>query len=143
MKKTRIEDVLNGNIKSETEVCIEGWVRTRRDSKAGFSFVNVHDGSCFDPVQVIADGTLANYETDVKKLSAGCAVAISGIVKPSAGKGQSVEIHATDVRGQFRIRRYRYDHIDRQGNKCSPKITVGINGKVFDDRIHGLSPWLF
>jgi asparaginyl-tRNA synthetase len=97
MKTARIEDVLKGTIKPETEVSISGWVRTRRDSKAGFSFVNIHDGSCFDPVQVIADGKLANYETEVKKVSAGCAVSIKGTIKPSAGKGQSVEIHASEL----------------------------------------------
>ncbi|MGB0646546.1 MAG: asparagine--tRNA ligase [Bradymonadia bacterium] len=96
MSKVRISDILKGHVSPETDVVIAGWVRTRRDSKAGFSFLNVHDGSCFDPIQVIVDAKVSNYESDVLKLSAGCAVSISGVIKPSAGKGQSVELHASE-----------------------------------------------
>lgn len=82
---------------SNSTVSIAGWVRSRRDSKAGLSFVAVNDGSCFDSMQAVVPDTLANYEADVKKLSAGCAVRITGTLVESAGKGQSVEIQATDV----------------------------------------------
>jgi len=78
-------------------VSIAGWVRSRRDSKAGLSFVAVNDGSSFDSVQAVVPDTLSNYEADVKKLSAGCAVRITGSLVESAGKGQSVEIQATEV----------------------------------------------
>jgi asparaginyl-tRNA synthetase len=54
------------------QVTVRGWVRTRRDSKAGLSFVNVSDGSCFDPIQVVAPAELANYESEVKRLTTGC-----------------------------------------------------------------------
>ena len=54
------------------EVLLQGWVRTRRDSKAGFSFIEINDGSCFGNVQIIADGDLDNYDSVVKRLSAGC-----------------------------------------------------------------------
>ena len=56
------------------QVCVEGWVRTRRDSKGGFSFIEVNDGSCFDNLQIIADGALENYEDTVRHLSPGCSV---------------------------------------------------------------------
>ena len=95
MSKVCISDILKGHVTPETDVVIAGWVRTRRDSKAGFSFLNVHDGSCFDPIQVIVDANISNYESEVLKLSAGCAVSISGTIKASAGKGQSVELHAS------------------------------------------------
>ena len=81
----------------DSTVSIAGWVRSRRDSKAGLSFVAVNDGSSFDSVQAVVPDTLNNYESDVKKLSAGCAVRITGTLVESAGKGQSVEIQATDV----------------------------------------------
>ncbi|MCA9677075.1 MAG: asparagine--tRNA ligase, partial [Myxococcales bacterium] len=73
---------------------IEGWVRTRRDSKAGLSFVHVSDGSCFDPLQVVAPQELANYQADVLRLTAGCAVRATGEIVASQGKGQSVELRA-------------------------------------------------
>ncbi len=79
------------------QVRVHGWIRTRRDSKAGFSFLELNDGSCLGNVQVIADGDLANYETDVKRLSPGCSVTVVGQVKPSQGKGQSTEIQAGEV----------------------------------------------
>lgn len=93
----RIVEVLRGGVDVGSEVVIEGWVRTRRDSKAGLSFVNVHDGSCFDPIQVVAQSTLPEYEGVVLALGAGCSVRVRGTVVASQGKGQSVEIAATNV----------------------------------------------
>ena len=79
------------------EVVLQGWVRTRRDSKAGFSFIELNDGSCFGNVQVVADGALEDYESVVKRLSAGCSVSVEGLVKESPGKGQATEIQASRV----------------------------------------------
>src|SRR5436190_15598200 len=76
---------------------LRGWVRTRRDSKGGFSFLEINDGSCFGNVQVVADGKLANYETEIKKLGAGCSVAIEGEVRASPAKGQATEVQAEKV----------------------------------------------
>ncbi len=76
---------------------IQGWVRTRRDSKGGFSFIEVNDGSCFGNLQAIAEGTLTNYESEIKHLSAGCSVTIEGEIKASGGKGQATEIAASKV----------------------------------------------
>jgi asparaginyl-tRNA synthetase len=79
------------------EVRIQGWIRTRRDSKGGFSFLEVNDGSSFGNVQVVADGTLPNYESEIKHLAVGFSVAIEGLVKASPAKGQETEIAATKV----------------------------------------------
>ncbi len=79
------------------EVLVQGWVRTRRDSKAGFSFLEINDGSCFGNLQVVAAASLANYESEIKHLSPGCSVGVSGVVQASPGKGQATEIHATAV----------------------------------------------
>lgn len=97
MSHRRIEDILKGGVEVDSTVSVSGWVRTRRDSKAGFSFVNVHDGTCFSPLQVIADDGLMNYESEVKRLSAGCSVNITGTLKASQGKGQSYELQAEKV----------------------------------------------
>ncbi len=94
----RIADILGGAVAPGTDVTVKGWVRTRRDSKAGLSFLHVHDGSCFDPIQVVAPSALANYQADVLRLTTGCAVEIGGTLVPSEGKGQRFEIKAASVR---------------------------------------------
>ena len=78
-------------------VRLRGWVRTRRDSKAGLSFVQLHDGSCFEPAQVVAPGELENYASDVQYLTTGCSLIAEGEVVASEGKGQSVELLATRI----------------------------------------------
>jgi len=72
-------------------------LRSKRDSKAGISFLSVHDGSCFDPIQAVVPSTLANYDAELLKLSTGCAVVVDGELVASQGKGQAVEIQATSV----------------------------------------------
>ena len=76
---------------------LRGWVRTRRDSKAGISFVQLHDGSCFEPAQVVAPGELENYASEVQHLTTGCSLIAEGEVVASEGKGQSVELLATRI----------------------------------------------
>jgi asparaginyl-tRNA synthetase len=93
----RIVDILAGRTPVGARATVHGWVRTRRDSKAGLSFLHVHDGSCFDPLQVVAPATLANYQDEVLRLTAGCAVVVSGAVAPSQGQGQAVELVADAV----------------------------------------------
>jgi len=93
----RIADVLSGEIAVGTQVTVQGWVRTRRDSKAGLSFVQVHDGSSFAPLQVVAQNALPNYEDEVLHLTAGCAVECTGRLAESQGKGQSVEVQAESI----------------------------------------------
>ncbi len=77
------------------QVRLQGWIRTRRDSKGGFSFLELNDGSCLGNLQIIAEAKLPNYESDVKRLGAGCCVTVEGEVKPSGGKGQATEILAS------------------------------------------------
>ena len=92
-----VSSVLKGKLPTGTPVTVRGWVRTRRDSKAGLSFIHVHDGSCFDPLQVVAPATLPNYESEIRKLTSGCSVAVRGTVTASQGQGQAVEVHADAV----------------------------------------------
>ncbi|MHC6645600.1 asparagine--tRNA ligase [Alteromonas sp. HB246098] len=96
MTHAPVVDVLKGKYAVGDSVTVKGWVRTRRDSKAGLSFIALHDGSCFDPVQVIALNSLSNY-ADIQRLTAGCSLSVTGTVKESQGQGQSLEIDATEV----------------------------------------------
>ena len=98
MSYASVVDVLAGKVAVDETVTVRGWVRTRRDSKAGISFINVHDGSCFDAIQAVVPAELPNYESEVLKLTTGCSVAITGVVVESQGKGQSFELQATGVK---------------------------------------------
>ena len=97
MSVVSVKQALSGAIAAGSQVTVRGWVRTRRDSKAGLSFVNLSDGSCFAPIQIVAPATLANYESEVKHLSAGCAMIASGTLTPSQGAGQAFEIQAETI----------------------------------------------
>ena len=78
-------------------VTVKGWVRSKRDSKAGISFIAVHDGSCFDAIQAVVPSDLENYATEVLSITTGCSVIVTGTLVVSEGKGQSVEIQASGV----------------------------------------------
>jgi asparaginyl-tRNA synthetase len=97
MAVVSVQQALAGKVAPGSEVTVRGWVRTRRDSKAGLSFVNVSDGSGFHPIQVVAPAALPNYESEVRHLTAGCAVVATGALVPSQGQGQAFEIQASSV----------------------------------------------
>lgn len=97
MSFIRIKDALAGKPALGAVITVKGWVRTRRDSKAGFSFINVNDGSCFDSIQVVAPGELENYAREVQKLTAGCAIECTGTLVESGGRGQQFEIQGTSI----------------------------------------------
>src|SRR6476661_4202850 len=98
MADVAIVDLLRGKVPAGQEVSVKGWVRTRRDSKGGFSFVAVHDGSCFDAIQALAPNSLANYKPAVMHLTTGCSVIATGTLVKSQGKGQAFEIQATELK---------------------------------------------
>src|SRR5262245_6826623 len=93
-----VRAVLAGKAPQDAAVTVKGWVRTRRDSKAGISFVHLSDGSSFHPVQVVAPNTLANYGEEILKLTAGCAVEATGSIVPSPAKGQPFEMQASAIK---------------------------------------------
>ncbi|MCA0198463.1 MAG: asparagine--tRNA ligase [Proteobacteria bacterium] len=97
MTVVSVEHALAGRIPAGGQVTVRGWVRTRRDSKAGLSFVNVSDGSCFAAIQVVAPAALPNYESEVKHLTSGCSVVATGTLVASQGQGQSFEIQASSI----------------------------------------------
>ncbi|MCD6459691.1 asparagine--tRNA ligase [bacterium] len=96
MKRKKISGLLSTS-QRDIDINVYGWVRTRRDSKGGFSFIEIYDGSCFKGIQIIADSSLPNYEQDIQKLSAGCAVFVQGMLVESLGSGQSVEVQAKKI----------------------------------------------
>ncbi|MCQ3830367.1 asparagine--tRNA ligase [Microbulbifer elongatus] len=97
MQVESIEQLLKSTQREGETARIQGWIRTRRDSKAGLSFLAVHDGSCFDPIQVVVEADINNYQSEVLRLTTGCAVDIEGTIKASEGKGQAIELLATQV----------------------------------------------
>jgi len=96
LKRIRIAELFSKE-KIGDKITVMGWVRTRRDSKGGFSFIEVNDGSCLANLQVIADDKLPNYTDEVLKLQTGCSLYIKGTVIPSQGKGQKVELQAEEI----------------------------------------------
>src|SRR5467141_887664 len=79
------------------QAAVQGWVRTRRDSKGGFSFIELNDGSSQGNVQILAGATLPNYESEIKKLPTGASITVEGEVKVSPAKGQATEVHAQNI----------------------------------------------
>jgi len=96
LKRTRIAEILSSG-EIGARFTIMGWVRTKRDSKGGFSFIEVNDGSCMSSLQMIADGNLPNYKDEVLALQTGCSIKATGLLATSPGKGQRVELQADEV----------------------------------------------
>jgi len=98
MTSLSVREILGGTAPNDQPVTVKGWVRTRRDSKAGLSFVHVSDGSCFHPVQVVAPASLENYGSEVQRLTAGCSVEATGTIVASPAKGQPFEMQASSIK---------------------------------------------
>ena len=92
-----VKQCLEHKFTSNHNVIVQGWVKTKRDSKAGLSFINLHDGSCFAPIQIVASEKLSNYSNEVLRLTTGCSLRVMGKLVASEGKGQSVEIQAETI----------------------------------------------
>ena len=96
-KRDKIIDLLKSQNEGQ-EVLVKGWVRTRRDSKGGFSFVEINDGSCLNSIQVVADHSLESYATASPNLHTGSCIAVVGELVQSQGKGQSMEVRASEIK---------------------------------------------
>ncbi len=95
MQRTMVKQALKGS--AGERVLVQGWVKTRRDSKAGLSFINLDDGSCFADLQVVAPAELDNYEAEIARVTTGCSIEAEGELVESKGKGQTVELKADRV----------------------------------------------
>lgn len=98
MKQAPLVDVLQGHIGIQHDITVRGWVRTRRDSKSGISFIALYDGSCFDTLQIVIQDSLENYHDEVLHLTTGCSIEVRGTVVFSEGKGQKFEIQAKQLK---------------------------------------------
>ena len=96
-RELTVRRILAGEAPAAVPVTAKGWVRTRRDSRAGVSFLHLSDGSSLPPLQVVVPNTLANYADEVLKLTTGCAVAATGTIVPSPAKAQPFEMQASAV----------------------------------------------
>ncbi len=95
--RTKVNAALrDGQVGQRVDVC--GWVRTRRDSKQGFSFVELNDGSCMANLQIVIDAEVPGYETAIKDVTTGASIAVTGELKESPGKGQRIELHANSLK---------------------------------------------
>jgi asparaginyl-tRNA synthetase len=97
VKLLSIRKILGNQVPVGEQVTVRGWVRTRRDSKAGFSFIQLSDGSCYGALQLVVPATLSNYSGDVLHLGPGCSIEVAGQLVRSQGKGQAVEIAVESV----------------------------------------------
>ncbi|UNB92361.1 MAG: asparagine--tRNA ligase [gamma proteobacterium endosymbiont of Trioza apicalis] len=97
MNIVSINDIIKGKIPINNKVIIKSWVRTRRDSKNGLSFLILQDGSCFNNLQAVVKNNIPNYKRDILKLTSGCSVKIKGIIIKSLGPGQYYEIKVKKI----------------------------------------------
>lgn len=142
MTALTIREILNGRAEVGATVTVEGWLRTRRDSKAGLSFLGVHDGSCFDPIQVVAEASLPNYQGEILHLTTHCAVRVEGTLVESQGKGQKFEIKADRVEvvgtvedpDQYPVsaKRHSFEHLRTVAHLRPRTNTFGAVARVRD-----------
>ncbi|MCX7119377.1 MAG: asparagine--tRNA ligase [Legionellales bacterium] len=92
-----IAHCLSGKISADHSVTVQGWVKTRRDSKAGISFTTLHDGSCHAGIQIVVPASVENYQSEIVRLTSGCAIRASGRLVASAGQGQQYEIQGEHI----------------------------------------------
>ncbi|GBD55104.1 asparagine--tRNA ligase [Microcystis aeruginosa NIES-298] len=92
---SRIKEIFQTG-QPDQSVTVQGWVRTKRELKE-FTFLEVNDGSSLANLQVILEPTLPDYENVLKTISTGTAIAVSGNLVPSPGKGQNIELKAAEI----------------------------------------------
>ena len=141
MAATRsVRSLLAGDVATGQPVAVRGWLRSKRDSKAGISFLTVHDGSCFAPIQAVVPRDLPNYESDVLPLGTGCAVIVRGELVPSQGRGQRLEIQAEAVEVVGRVqdaehypiakKRHSFEYLRTQAHLRPRTNTFGAIARV-------------
>ncbi|UDG79328.1 Asparagine--tRNA ligase [Candidatus Ecksteinia adelgidicola] len=140
MKTVSIAHILYKRIDINTEVIVRGWVRTRRDSKLGISFLVIYDGSCLKTLQAIVSHSLLNYKSEVLHLTTGCSVEVSGIVVMSLGKNQiyDLKVNAINVIGwvdnpdtyPMAAKRHNVEHL-RESTHLRPRTNlIGVIARI-------------
>ncbi|CAL4323202.1 Asparagine--tRNA ligase [Buchnera aphidicola (Neophyllaphis podocarpi)] len=98
MKVITIKDIYQGNFNLNSDIIINGWVRTKRDSKIGISFINLYDGSCLNTIQIISKNTLNNYYSEIINITTGCSLTVKGKIINSLGNLQKYEILSKEIK---------------------------------------------
>ena len=142
MTPVSVRNALSGALALNSKVTVRGWVRTRRDSKHGFSFIHLHDGTCFNPIQVVADDKLDNYESEIRHLTSGCAVIATGTLVASQGKGQLFEIQAENIAVvgwvedpdtyPIAAKKHTFEHLREVSHLRPRTTTIGAIARVRD-----------
>ncbi|WP_343152437.1 asparagine--tRNA ligase [Buchnera aphidicola] len=91
-------DIYKKKVKINSSIVIKGWVRSKRSSKIGISFIHLYDGSHLSPIQIIAEKKLSNYQDEILKLTTGCSIIVNGKLVKSYGKQQESEIYASNIK---------------------------------------------
>ncbi|MBP1645859.1 MAG: asnS [Bacteroidetes bacterium] len=97
IKRIEIIDLLKGNKNEEIgkEICVKGWVRTKRGNK-NIAFVALNDGTIIHNIQIVVE--LGNFEEDlIRRITTGACLRVNGKLVESVGQGQHVEIQATEI----------------------------------------------
>ena len=136
MKRALIKHVLSSP--AGESITTGGWVRTRRDSRGGFSFVELNDGSCFASLQVVVDAKLENYDSEVLHLSTGSSVLVEGILQSSPGEKQATELHARRVQVlglapddyPLQKKRHSFEFLRSQAHLRARTNTFGAIGRL-------------
>jgi asparaginyl-tRNA synthetase len=99
IRRDRIRELLAAGLGNPDgrQVAVQGWARSRRDSKAGVSFIDLSDGSCLAGIQVVVPAAMAGYAEVIKMVHTGTSIAVEGRLVPSPGRNQSIEIHADAI----------------------------------------------
>ena len=120
----RIATLLKNALPDE-QIEVRGWVRTRRDSKNGFSFIELNDGSCMSNLQIVVDADVPGYADTIKSVTTGASIAIAGTVKESPGKGQRIEVHAAELTllGEADPNSFPLQKRDTVSNSCAKSLT--------------------
>lgn len=96
MKKLTIRDLFkNSDAYVNKEICIEGWIKTLRDSKT-FGFLELNDGSFFKNIQIVFDDSLSNF-SDICKLTISSSIKVTGTFIKTVGNKQPFEVKATNI----------------------------------------------
>lgn len=94
MERKKVKELLSNPDVGE-EVLVKGWVRTRRGNK-NISFIALNDGSTINNIQVVADMSRFD-ESQLRDITTGACIAVTGVLVESQGQGQNVEINATAI----------------------------------------------
>lgn len=153
MNTVSISDIYKDDIIVSSTITVCGWVRSRRNSKSGFSFITIYDGSCFYSIQVIANNSLSNYDKEILNLTIGCSVRITGVLILSIGHKQKYEIKAIEIEVQGWIdqpdtypisaKKHSLEYLREVSHLRSRTNLIGVIVRIRNHVLHTLHSFLY